>query len=120
MNDGTDGTGGASGQAETVERQAADIERLQGEIERLRLALEHRAVIEQAKGMVARDHGVSVEVAFEWLRRHSRNTNTPVRVLASAVVDLGLHIPRPLAEPRRVIAVQQRRQRVGDSPPSRR
>jgi GAF domain-containing protein len=69
-------------------RAAAMIEQLQG-------ALEHRAVIEQAKGMIARDHHVSVEAAFEMLRRHSRNSNTPVRVLARAVTELGVQIPVP-------------------------
>jgi hypothetical protein len=103
--------------AAVVRRQAVELDGLRRENQRLRLALEHRAVIEQAKGMVARDHSVSVEVAFEWLRRHSRNTNIPVRDLASAVVDLGLHVPGPPPHSRRVIAVAQRRRRDNAAPP---
>jgi GAF domain-containing protein len=71
----------------------SDLDRAEAMIEQLRNTLENRAVIEQAKGMISRDHQVSVEVAFEMLRRHSRNTNTPVRVLARAVTELGMQIP---------------------------
>jgi GAF domain-containing protein len=73
--------------------RTSDLDRAEAMIEQLRNTLENRAVIEQAKGMISRDHQVSVEVAFEMLRRHSRNTNTPVRVLARAVTDLGMQIP---------------------------
>jgi GAF domain-containing protein len=71
----------------------SDLDRAEAMIEQLRNTLDNRAVIEQAKGMISRDHQVSVEVAFEMLRRHSRNTNTPVRVLARAVTELGMQIP---------------------------
>jgi GAF domain-containing protein len=71
----------------------SDLDRAEAMIEQLRNTLENRAVIEQAKGMISRDHQVSVKVAFEMLRRHSRNTNTPVRVLARAVTDLAMQIP---------------------------
>jgi GAF domain-containing protein len=81
-----------------VQQQAEQAE-LRSVNERMRLALDHRAVIEQAKGMVARDHAVSVETAWERLRRHSRSTNTPVRDVSRAVVELGLMIPRPAAQP---------------------
>jgi GAF domain-containing protein len=76
---------------------AASLNQAQGVIEQLRGALDQRAIIEQAKGMIAIGHGVSVDVAFDRLRRHSRNTNTQVRVLARAVVDLGVQIPLPAA-----------------------
>jgi GAF domain-containing protein len=78
--------------AELMSR-TADLDRAEAMIEQLRNTLENRAVIEQAKGMISRDHQVPVEVAFEMLRRHSRNTNTPVRMLARAVTELGMQIP---------------------------
>jgi GAF domain-containing protein len=73
--------------------RTSELDRAEAMVEQLRNTLENRAVIEQAKGMISRDHQVSVEVAFEMLRRHSRNTNTPVRVLARAVTELGMQIP---------------------------
>lgn len=79
--------------------RTSDLDRAEAMVDQLRDTLENRAVIEQAKGMIARDHHVSVEVAFETLRRHSRNTNTPVRVLARAVTELGAQIP-PAGLPR--------------------
>jgi GAF domain-containing protein len=100
----------------TIVAQRADNTELRSANERMRSTLDHRAVIEQAKGMIARDHSIPVETAFEWLRRHSRNTNTPVRDVAIAVVELGLHVPRPPAEPRRGIAIAQRRTRQSMTP----
>ena len=61
--------------------------------EQLQQALESRVVIEQAKGMVARDHQVTVDQAFDMMRLHSRANNVPLRAVASAVVELGLQIP---------------------------
>ena len=60
----------------------------------LQSALDSRVIIEQAKGMLASDHRVSVDEAFEMLRNHSRQTNVPLRVVAQAVVSLELEIPR--------------------------
>jgi AmiR/NasT family two-component response regulator len=56
----------------------------------LREALESRIVIEQAKGMLAATYGVSVDAAFERLRRHARSHGAPLREVANAVVHLGL------------------------------
>lgn len=89
---------------------SSDLDRAAATIEQQRSTLETRAVIEQAKGMISRDHHVSVDVAFEMLRRHSRNTNTPVRVLARAVTDMGMQIPVTSSAPPR-----HQRQRVGRS-----
>jgi GAF domain-containing protein len=60
----------------------------------LQHALDSRVIIEQAKGSLARDHEISVDDAFELLRGHSRQTNTPLREVARAVVNLDLEIPR--------------------------
>lgn len=61
--------------------------------EQLQNALESRIVIEQAKGMLARDHDVSVDQAFDPLRDLSRQRRTPLRTIADAVVSLGLRLP---------------------------
>lgn len=52
----------------------------------LHQALESRAVIEQAKGMLSADLGVSPDEAFRLLRTRSHNTNRKIRELAAALV----------------------------------
>jgi AmiR/NasT family two-component response regulator len=49
-------------------------------------ALRHRAVIEQAKGIVMVVYGVDADAAFHLLRRHSQNTNTELHLLAARLV----------------------------------
>jgi hypothetical protein len=51
-------------------------------------ALEHRAVIEQAKGVLMLAHGVDAEEAFELLRAYSQDKNVKVRDLADRLVEL--------------------------------
>ncbi|MEP7193138.1 MAG: GAF and ANTAR domain-containing protein [Actinomycetota bacterium] len=60
--------------------------------EQLRRALESRVVIEQAKGITAEQNSVTVERAYELIRRHARNNNTSLRVVAEAIVAVGLQI----------------------------
>ena len=60
--------------------------------EQLTTALESRVVLEQAKGMTAKEGGVSVDEAYHRIRRHARNHNTSLRAVAEAVVDLGLRV----------------------------
>jgi transcriptional regulator with GAF, ATPase, and Fis domain len=59
-----------------------------GEIltEQLQRALNSRVVIEQAKGALARAHGISVDEAFERMRRYARDHNRKLSELATAVV----------------------------------
>lgn len=52
----------------------------------LHTALGSRAVIEQAKGILHAELGVSLEEAFGLLSRMSQNTNRKLRVIASALV----------------------------------
>jgi GAF domain-containing protein len=54
--------------------------------EQLRTALESRAVIEQAKGVLMRDHQCDAEEAFEILKRTSQHTNRKLRDVAATVV----------------------------------
>ena len=49
-------------------------------------ALDSRVTIEQAKGMLSRDHSVSVDRAFDMMRAHARSTNTGLRDVAEGVV----------------------------------
>jgi Response regulator with putative antiterminator output domain len=81
--------------------------------EQLQEALKSRVVIEQAKGIIAHQHSFTVDQAYQLMRRHARNNNTSLRMVAEAIVarrqcvDLQLRRRRsqpvnpPLAEPSR-------------------
>jgi GAF domain-containing protein len=58
--------------------------------EQLQEALDSRVIIEQAKGILAAEHGISIDKAFELLRRHARSHRASLRSVAEAVVNLGL------------------------------
>jgi GAF domain-containing protein len=58
----------------------------------LQHALDHRLVIEQAKGMLAARHTITPEEAFERIRRHARNRGATVHAVADAVVNLGMDL----------------------------
>ena len=49
-------------------------------------AAKHRAVIEQAKGMLMLTYRIDADTAFQLLRRHSQNTNTKLHDLAAHLV----------------------------------
>jgi len=72
----------------TERRNAQD--RLAELNEQLEAALSSRIVIEQAKGMLAERRGISVEEAFQALRKHARDRNATLQDVATAVVTLGL------------------------------
>jgi transcriptional regulator with GAF, ATPase, and Fis domain len=61
----------------------------------LQLALERRAAIEQAKGIVHAALGIPPEEAFELILRASQNTNQKVRDIAAQIVS-GNFAPRQL------------------------
>lgn len=71
--------------ASRVRQQEQLTEQLQG-------ALESRTVIEQAKGVIAARHEVSIDEAFEVIRRHARSHHVTVRAVADAIVTMGLQI----------------------------
>jgi transcriptional regulator with GAF, ATPase, and Fis domain len=71
---------------------ASELERSERIREQLQRALESRVVIEQAKGMIAAEHGIGVDEAFKMLRQHARARNTSLHHVADAVVNLGLHL----------------------------
>lgn len=60
--------------------------------EQLQQALESRIVIEQAKGIIAQQHGVSVDQAYQLLRGHARSHNASLRAVAEAIVGVGLQV----------------------------
>jgi AmiR/NasT family two-component response regulator len=72
---------------------AAEVERLRRLVaslltqnEQLQTALESRIVIEQAKGVLAERYRMSVDDAFDLLRRSARNHRLRLHALAVAVV----------------------------------
>ena len=67
--------------------QERNIARPRSLTEQLQFALNSRIVIEQAKGAVARSHGVSVEEAFERMRSHARERRIRLTDLALAIVE---------------------------------
>lgn len=57
---------------------------------------EHRAIIEQAKGLLMMTYGISAEHAFDILVWRSQETNTKLRMLASQIIEdltRQLHVP---------------------------
>src|SRR3954447_424628 len=54
--------------------------------EQLQMALNSRVSIEQAKGVIAERHSVSMSIAFEALRRYARDNNLKLHDVAGGVV----------------------------------
>lgn len=55
-------------------------------VRQLQEALDTRVVIEQAKGMIAVQHGLAVGAAFEQLRSEARRRRSSIRSVAGEVV----------------------------------
>jgi AmiR/NasT family two-component response regulator len=72
---------------EVAIRRYREAARLNEKVVQLESALERRAVIERAKGIVMERHGIGDRAAFERLRDHARNTNRRVVEVAQSVVD---------------------------------
>jgi GAF domain-containing protein len=60
--------------------------------EQLQEALESRVVIEQAKGITAYKNAVTIDQAYQLMRRHARNNNASLRLVAEAIVVVGLQV----------------------------
>jgi GAF domain-containing protein len=60
--------------------------------EQLQRALHSRVVIEQAKGITAQQHSVTIDEAYQLMRRHARNNNASLRAVAEAIVTVGLQV----------------------------
>jgi GAF domain-containing protein len=72
---------------------SSELGRARRTADQLQEALDHRLVIEQAKGILAGELGCTLDHAFELLRSHARRNSATVRSVAQAVVNLGLRPP---------------------------
>jgi response regulator NasT len=79
---------------EVAVRRYREAARLNEKVDQLETALDRRAVIERAKGIVMERHGVSDREAFDRLRDHARSSNRRVVEVAQAVVDGHALLPR--------------------------
>jgi AmiR/NasT family two-component response regulator len=70
----------------------AERKRLESEVDQLESALERRAAIERAKGILMERHGVDERAAFERLRTHARSTRR-------RVVDVAREVAQGSGEP---------------------
>lgn len=70
------------------------------EITGLRSALQNRLVIGAAQGILMERYGLSLNRAFEVLRRHSNDSNTKLRDVAQGVLE-GVDVRSPLPGPGR-------------------
>ena len=82
------------GAIEVAIHRHADVERLNEEVEQLEGALDRRAVIERAKGILMERHSLDDRAAFEMLRSHARSSNRRIVDIAHAVNDGHALLPR--------------------------
>lgn len=64
-------------------------------VHQLQATLQHRITLEQASGVLAEHHHISIDHAYTLLRDHSRTHNTPLSDLAHHIAD-GTTDPQPL------------------------
>ena len=79
---------------EVTIRRYREAARLNEKVEQLESALERRAVIERAKGILMERHSVDERDAFELLRDHSRASGRRVVEVAQSVLDGHSLLPR--------------------------
>ena len=79
---------------EVALRRHREAARLNEKVEQLQSALERRAVIERAKGIIMERHGVDDVAAFERLREHARSSGRRVVEIAQAVLDGHALLPK--------------------------
>jgi len=75
-----------------VARDAANLRQQQRLSGQLQKALHSRIVIEQAKGITAQRRGVTIDQAYQLIRAHARSCNASLRVVAEAIVYVGLEV----------------------------
>jgi AmiR/NasT family two-component response regulator len=79
---------------EVAMRRYREARLLSEKVEQLETALERRAVIERAKGILMERHGISDRESFELLRDSARSSSRRVVDVAQAVVDGHALLPR--------------------------
>jgi AmiR/NasT family two-component response regulator len=72
---------------EVAIRRAREQRELSEQVERLESALQRRALIERAKGILMERHSISDRAAFDLLREHARSNNRTVVDVAAAVTE---------------------------------
>jgi AmiR/NasT family two-component response regulator len=75
------------GAIEVALRRYEEAARLQVKVDQLESALERRAVIERAKGIVMERHGIDERAAFDLMRDHARAQSRRVVDVALAVAE---------------------------------
>jgi GAF domain-containing protein len=60
--------------------------------EQLQESLDSRVVIEQAKGITSQQRSVTLDEADQRMRSHARHNNASLRVVAEAIVGVGLRV----------------------------
>jgi response regulator NasT len=82
------------GAIEVALRRYEETERLQTKVDQLESALQRRAQIERAKGILMERHGLDEREAFELLRDHARGQNRRVVDVAGAVIEGHALLPK--------------------------
>ncbi len=82
------------GAIEVALRRYEETARLQIKVDQLESALERRAVIERAKGILMERHGLDERIAFERMRDHARAQSRRVVDVALAVTDGHALLPK--------------------------
>jgi AmiR/NasT family two-component response regulator len=72
---------------EVAMRRWREQQELSEQVERLEGALQRRALIERAKGILMERHSIDDRAAFELLREHARSNNRTVVDVAAAVAE---------------------------------
>jgi AmiR/NasT family two-component response regulator len=79
---------------EVAVRRHAEKRRLAEQVQRLESALERRALIERAKGILMERHSVGEREAFDRLRDHARSRNRTVVDVAASVAEGHALLPK--------------------------
>jgi AmiR/NasT family two-component response regulator len=82
------------GAIEIAVRRYREARQLHEKVDQLEGALERRAVIERAKGILMERHGVSERDAFELLRDHARTSGRRVVQVAQSVLEGHALLPK--------------------------
>jgi response regulator NasT len=89
-----DATASIQSAIEVAMRRWQDRQELGEQIDRLEGALQRRALIERAKGILMERHGIDERAAFELLREQARSNNRTVVDVAAAVAQGHELLPR--------------------------
>jgi len=82
------------GAIEVAMRRYEETDRLQVKVDQLESALDRRAVIERAKGILMERHGLDERAAFELIRDHARGQSRRVVDVALAVTEGHALLPK--------------------------